>query len=314
MPSKDNVLVDPALTDISISFGENMYGADALFPVHRVVKSGGKFYRIDVLREMHRPGQTARAPGEESNISDFKYTKDTYAIDDNSQAAIVPDEVQADSDSAIAPFIDATEVATTKVLNGKEVAAAALAVAGVPTESLNGSNKWDTAAGDPVLDVNNGAITIDAAIGFDPNLFMCSKKIFRRLTDNPQVQELIKYGNSNESPTMLSMNALAAVFGVERVVITNAKTNSAAHGATAVMADIWSDDAYLAYVPARTGLRTMSFGYSFVWNPGAGYVDGKAVFNYRKESRKSDMVDMHYQYDQKIVQATAAVRFVDVVS
>lgn len=314
MPSKDNVLVDPALTDISIAFGANMYGADALFPIFGVTKSGGRFYKIDVLREADRPGQTARAPGEASNISDFKYTKDTYAIDDQSNAALVPDEVQEDSDSAIAPFADATETATKIVLNGKERDAAAQAVSLIPTKALSGTNKWDTSAGDPVKDINNGAIDIDTAIGFDPNLFMCSKKIFRRLTENPQVQELIKYGNSNLDPTVLSLNALASVFGVDRVVVTNAKTNTAAKDATPVMTDIWSDDAYLAYVAPRPGLRTMSLGYTFVWNPGAGYKNGRAAFNERINLRRSDLVDVHYQYDQKVVQATAAIRFVDVVS
>lgn len=314
MPVKDNVLVDPALTDISIAFGGNMYGADALFPVVRVVKDGGKYYIIDVLREGNRPGQTARAPGAESNVSDYKYTTGTFAIEDHAQAVIVPDEVQTNSDSAIAPFADATELATKKVLNGKEVDAAALAVAQINTESLNGGNKWDTSSGDPVLDVNSGAITINDAIQFDPNLFMCSKKIFRRLTDNPQMQELIKYGNSNESPTQLGMNAIATVFGVERVVITNAFTNTADKNATASQSEIWGNDAYLAYVPQRPGLRTMSLGYTFVWNPGDGYADGKAVFNERINLRRSDLVDMHYQYDQAIVTATAAVRFVDVVS
>ncbi len=314
MPSVSNVVVDPALTDISIEFGGNLFVADVLFPVVKVVKDGGKYYIIDTLREGNRPGQTERAPGQKSNKSDYKYTQGTYGIIDHSQAVVVPDEIQTNSDTAIAPFADATELATRKVLNGKEVDAAALLVAAVTNTQAVQSGNWDTNGSDPISDIALGANTILDAIQFDPNVFVCSKAIFRHLQKNPTIKEVIKYGGSDADPAILTKMALAAVFGVDRVEVSAAYTNSADKNATASQTEIWSKDAYLAYVPTRPGLRTMSLGYTFAWNAGPGYIGGKATKRYRDESRSSDTVDMHYQYDQQVVTATAAVRFVNVIS
>jgi hypothetical protein len=277
------------------------------------VKESGKYYIVDVLREKNRPGQTERAPGQKANTSDINYTTGDYSVIDHAAAVLVPDEIQTNSDTAIKPFADATELAMTKVFNGKEIDAAAILTAGLATQALQNGD-WDQNGSDPITDVVLASNTILDSVQKKANTFACSQAIFNHLRKNPTIKEVVKYGGTSENPAVLTLSAIAQVFGVDRVVVSAAYTNAADIESAASQSEIWSKDAYLAYVPPRPGLQTMATGYTFAWNAGPGFVNGRATERWRVQDRKSDMVGTYYYYDQVLIESGAAIRFVNVIS
>lgn len=312
MASKGDVFVDPALTDISIAFGKNTYVADKLFPPVKVMKDGGLFYRIDVAREANRDGVTHRAPGTVSTNADITYTTDTYAAIDHSKKVPVPDEVRTNADTAIGPEQDAAETATEKVLIGKEIAAAATIVSDVTAQALS-KGAWNLDTSDPITDIANARKAIIGSVQRKANVLTVSEDTFITLQNHPLIKEMVKYGGTPSSAATVSAQAIAAVFGVERVEVSLAYKNTAAFGATASMSDVWGGIAVLAFVPPRPSLRTMSLGYTFGFDMGPGFTKGQAVRRWRDDPAMTDWIDYHYYYDQKVVQASCARRFASVL-
>ncbi len=76
---------------------------------------------------------------------------------------------------------------------------------------------------------------------------------------------------------------------------------STAHiGQADTLSYVYGKLALLFYVPKSPGLRTPSFGYTFVWKT------GYQVKRYREEGTDADIIKVKKWYDLKIVESNAA--------
>lgn len=292
-----NVHIDKALTQISVAWPNNGLVGSRLMPSVGVLKQSDKYYIFG--REGWLPEDDNRAPGSVANeIVGLQLSTDTYYAREHSLQIPVTDEERDNVDSPLAPDRDATELVTSKIMLGREVAIKNLVTttanyaSGLST-TLSGAAQWNSAnyaTSDPISDLRTGKTAVHARIFMEPNTLVVPYQVMAALEDHPDFLERIKYSER----AIFSPELLAAVLGFETVIVPGVGINSANPGATPSLGYLWGKDVIMAWVPGRAGLKIPAFGYEFTW--GTQYVD-----RWREEPRKSDLIRASRRYDLKLV-------------
>ena len=291
-----NVHIDQALTAISIGYPNNGLVGERLLPSVPVKKQSDKYYIFG--REGWLPEDDARAPGTVANeVAGLAVSTDTYYAKEHSLQIPVTDEERENVDSPLAPDRDATEMVTSKIMLGREVAIKTLVTTAANynagnTVTLSGGTQWNSAnyaTSDPIADLRLGKATIHSKIFMEPNTLVIPYQVMTALEDHPDFLERIKYSER----AIFSPELLASVLGFSSVVVPGVGFNSANPGATPTLGYLWGKDVVMAWVPPRPGLKIPAFGYEFTW--GSQYVD-----RWREEPRKSDLIRASRRYDLKL--------------
>lgn len=292
-----NVHVDQILTQISVGWPNNGLVGERLFPSVVVRKQSDKYYIFG--REGWLPEDDNRAPGTVANeVAGLALSTDTYFAREHSLQIPVTDEERDNVDSPLSPDRDATELVTSKIMLGREVAIKTLATtaanyaSGMST-TLAGGAQWNSAnyaTSDPISDLRTGKLTVHQHIFQEPNVLVVPYQVMTSLEDHPDFLERIKYSER----AIFSPELLAAILGFETVIVPGVGINSANPGATASLGYLWGKDVVMAWVPSRPGLKIPAYGYEFTW--GTQYVD-----RWREEPRKSDLIRAARKYDLKLV-------------
>ena len=301
-----DVHIDAVLTQISLGWPNNGLIGDALFPTVPVRKQSDKYYVFG--RESWLPETSDfRAPGTEANeVPGLQVSLTPYYAQEHALQIAVTDEERENADSPLSPDRDGTELVTSKIHLGREVAiknlvtTAANYAAGMST-TLSGNHQWNEYAqddSDPIPDFRAAVRAVHAKLFMEPNLAVIPYQVMSVLQDHPKIIERIKYSER----AILTPEIIAAVLGIQRVLVPGVGIGAGAVGTPGVSVTasyLWGKDVLLAWVPARAGLRIPAFGYEFTWSyPGAGV---QAVDRWREEKRKSDVIRVGRRYDLKLV-------------
>jgi hypothetical protein len=295
-----NVHIDQILTQISVGFPNTGLVGNVLYPSVTVRKQSDKYYVFG--REAWLPEDDIRAPGDEANeIPGLQLSTDTYYAQEHALQIPVTDEERENADAPLSPDRDGTELVTGKIMIGRELAQKNLATtaanyAAGMTVTNAGTQQWnDYVNSTPISDVKTGRRAINAQIFMDPNLGIIPYQVMSTLEDHPDFIERIKYSERG----VITAEIIAALFGIERIVVPGAGINTANPGQAASLGYIWGKDVLLAYVPPRAGMRIPAFGYEFVW--GFGGNTPQVVDRWREERRASDLIRVRRRYDLKQV-------------
>ncbi len=305
-PTASDVHVNAPLTSISIAWMQDQaeFVADRVFPSVPVQKQSDRYYTYD-RDNWFRAQAEKRAPSTESVGSGFTidntptYFADVYAIHKD-----VDDQVRANADSVINIDRDATEFVSRDLMLKKELLwAARYFTTSVWTGSTTGGDitvapLWDVAGSTPIEDMRAQLISTKRTTSFKANKVVMSEEVWAILQDHPDFLERIKYTQT----AIVSTGLLAAVLGVDEVLIAGGVENTAVEGATEVNAFIFGKDVLLVYAAPSAGLLTPTGGYTFSWAGlfGAGAL-GTRVLRFRMEHLKSDRVEGEMAFDQKVV-------------
>lgn len=315
-PTPGDVHVNVPLTNISIAFLQQRGGfiADKVFPNIPVSKQSDRYYTYD-RGFFNRSEMEVRAPNTESKGTEYKidntptYYAPVYAVHHD-----IPDDRRANADSVLAPDREATELVTMKAMIKREVLWATKYFAGGiwtndwdgVSSSPSGTNvlQWNDAASNPIEDVRFAKTTVRQSTGFAPNVLVLGQFVFDKLIDHPDIVDRIKYGQTNGGPAVANEQALAAIMGVDRILIASAIQNTAVEGATNAHSFILGKKALLVYAAPNPGLMTPSGGYTFSWTSRvASGPEGQRVSRFRMEHLKADRVEIEMAMDQKLVAA-----------
>lgn len=291
--------VDQVLTNISVGWQNEGLVAERLFPTVTVRKQSDKYYTFGRETWMPEAGDL-RAPGTEANeIPGMGVSKDTYYAQEHALQIAVTDEERENVDSPMSPDRDGTELITSKILLGRELAMKNLVTD--PTQyasdmtvdlSAGSDTQWDEANGDPIGDLKGGRWAMHAHIFREPNTAVIPYQVMSKLEDHEDFIERIKYSER----AVLTPELIAAIVGLPNVIIPG---TGIATGADLVPGYLWGKDVLLAWVPPRAGLKIPAFAYEFVWGYGGG--TKQIVDRWRENKRKSDVIRCQRRYDLKLV-------------
>lgn len=317
LPTPGDVHVNTPLTNISIAFQQaaSNFVADQIFPNIPVDKQSDRYYTYD--RGMfNRDEMEVRAPSTETKGTE--YTVDntpTYFADVLGIHHDIPDQRRANSDSVLKPDQEATELVTMKALLKRERTwVAKYFVGGVWTGDVDGVasgevagtsfRQWNDNNSTPIEDIRLAMTGRLESTGFEPNVLVLGKRVFDALIDHPDIVDRIKYGQTQGGPAVANAAALAAIFGVPKIVVMKAIVNTAKEGATNVHSFIGGKKALLVYAAPSPGLMTPSGGYTFSWTGYMGATqNGMRIKKFRMEPIASDRVECEQAYDQKLIAA-----------
>ena len=295
---QQDVVVDPALSNVSVKYSNDTFIADIVLPMVKVAKQTGKYYIYD--KANLRVDKTARSAGSAANEIDFGVAPTgTFACDDHALKGFVADEIQDQADAALNPLVDETETVTEKLLLDRETNAAALLTSTAnltQNTTLAGTSQWsDYSNSDPIGDIRTARTTVHQNTFKKPNTIIMSKVTFDILMDHPQIIERIKYSQLG----VVTAELMARVFQVERIVVAEAGSNTAAEGQTDVLAYVWGKDVIVAYIAPQIKLKMLTLGVTFTYST-------RIVKRWRDEDREGTYVRIgNDNYVMKIIAAAA---------
>ena len=319
-PSAGAVHVDSALTNISVAFfqrAEN-FVAGRVFPNVPVDKQSDRYFTYD-RGDFNRDEARERAPGTESAGSGFDLDNTpTYYAKVFAFHKDIPDQIVANADAAVNLERAAAEFVAHKMLIRKEKDfMTKFFQGGIWTHDIDGVSgtpgtgevkQWsDTTLGDPIGNIRNGKSTVMESTGFMPNTLMLGQRVFDTLVDHPDIVDRVKYsgGVGNQNPALVNEQTLAALFGVERVIVGRAIENTAQDGLTNAHSFIAGKKALLCYSAPTPSLLAPTAGYTFSWQGYLGTTNqfGIATSRFRMEHLKSERVEGEISMDHKLVSA-----------
>ena len=323
MPSVNAVHVNRPLTQISVAYLQDAskYISSQVFSNLPVDKKSDVYFKYD-KGDFFRDEVQDRAPGTVAAEMTYDISQDSYLCASKALSVIVTDEEMANADDPLDPKRDATEILSQKVAIHREKAwASEYFKTGIWQGSTSGgditpTNLWDTVSGDPVKDIGDQIDAMEEKTGFTPNRLVLPKKVFRALQNNEDIKDRLKY-TGVPSNTTITADMLAALFGVERVLIARATNNIKDKNVAgdATMQYIFnSTQAGLFYAEQSPSIKRPSAGYTFSWRLFGGNDVGARIKDYRLEERDGDKVQADLSYDHKLVAADCGVFFDGVIS
>jgi hypothetical protein len=318
-PTNSAVHVDAALTNISVAFLQNAnhFAAGRVFPNVPVSKQSDRYFVFD-RGDFNRDEAEVRAPGTESAGGGYEldntptYFANVYAFHHD-----VPDQVRSNADPAVDVERAAAELVMHKMLIKREkVWTTNFFTGGKWTNDYDGvasspgTNEviqWsDTASGDPIGDIRAAKTTILESTGFMPNKLVFTQPVMDALVDHPDIVDRVKYATSTTAnPAMVNEQTLAALFGLDEIVVSRAIENTAAQGATASHSFIGGKKALLCYAAPTPSLMTPTAGYQFSWSGFMGQTNafGVATKRFYLDHLESTRVEGQAAFDMKLVSA-----------
>jgi hypothetical protein len=322
-PTPGDVHVNRPLTNISIAYlqGQTRFVSAEVFPVVPVQKQSDRYFvydKGDLMRDEAKP----RAPGTESAGMDYDIDNTpTYSCTKYALHKDVDDDTAANADAPLRPEQDAAEILTDKLLIKRDATFVANyfvtgvwdtdwdGVTGVP--GANEFLQWQETGSDPIADIDNAKEAVSALTGFDPNVIVMGKAVFNAVKNHTAVIDRIKYTQRG----IVTEEILAALFGVQKVVVPGAVSNTAAKGATDVIARLFGKHVLVAYRPERPAIMKPSAGYCFSWAGlyGAGN-EGLRTKRFRMEHLNSMRIENEFAWDLKVVATDCAAFLEDAIA
>ncbi len=262
MPELENVHVDKVLTNISIQYRNAAYVGTQIMPIVPVKKKSDIYYIYNSKDDRFRVPFTLRAPKTESRTVDWKVTTEPYVCDEHALNDLIDDIEKDNADKPLNLQVDTIEFLTDIVTLGLEMRIKdmleATLTAVAPTSGVweDYTSATDT---DPIADIEVAKAAIHKKIFREPNVLLLGKPVYDVVRHHPKVLERIKYSQKG----VVDSDLLASLFGIEKVIVGGAGYNAAKEGKTAVLSYLWGENAILAYVEPRPGIKKFSLGYTF---------------------------------------------------
>lgn len=296
MPTSRDLHVDQLLTNVSIGYKNSLYIEPEVFPELGVQKRSDIVPKYD-QSPWFRNLAAIRAPGTKSQGGGFSVDNtDTYFAHRYSFRFEVDDDTRDNADAPYDLDRDGAMFVSDKMMLLREILlSTGFFKTGVWTDKTAGVDftVWSNyAASTPLVDVTNFMDTMEGLIAYEPNRLVIGKQVWQSLRWHPDVLDLIKGGATTGNPALATVEMVANMMGVERLLVGRAIYTTSPEGtaeASVTYTRVWGKNGLLLYVPPRASLMTPSAGYAIVWNRIANARN--YVKRMRDEERETDIIE-----------------------
>ncbi len=272
-PAQIRLAQNPILTNLLLGLGQGTFVAEQLFPRLPQTLSGVTLAQTG--DERLKKYNLRRAPGAATKRVDISYSGQTYTVNQYSVEVPMPRELIREADESrrlnVGNHLDVSRIAMVTandiLLLDYEIEVATLATtsgsyAAGHVTALAGGTKWSSATGTPVTDIRAAADVIRKKIGKRPNKLTLSADAFAALVQNVEVKTYLP----STQQGVATVDQLNNILNVADIVVGDAVWKDA----TGTGADVWGNNAILAYVPKIGGagndlsLAEPGFGFTNV--------------------------------------------------
>jgi hypothetical protein len=265
---------NPILSSLLLGMGQGTLVAEQLFPRLPQVLSSVNLAKLG--DERLRRYNLRRAPGSATKRVNIKFEGVTYSVDQYAVEVPMPRELLREADESrklnVGNYLDVSRIAMTTATDvlslDYELEVAAMATnaatyAAGHVLALAGGTKWSASTGTPVTDIRAASDIIRKKIGKRPNKLTLSADAESALSMNAEVKSYLP--DSQMGPATLDQ--LKTILKVKEIVVGD----SVWVNESDVGADVWGNNAILAYVPTIGGsgsadisLAEPAFGFTNV--------------------------------------------------
>lgn len=164
----------------------------------------------------------------------------------------------------------------------------------------NSASPWSTSTTDIVGQVVAAKDKVRQNTGMEPNALIIGAAQLPNLLKNADIKKVHFPGAPLLTEAMIR-SALAAIFGLEKLLVGRAVRNSAAEGAAFTGADIWGDTYVQVARLCEPGAPLWSpcVGRSFLWAPSSA--EELVMEQYREEQTRGDVFRGRHSVDEVII-------------
>lgn len=264
---------NPILTSLLLGMGQGNYAAQILLP--RLPQALSSVQLAQLGDERFRRYNLRRAPGTATKRVNISYEGKVYTVKQYAVDVPMPRELLREADESrrlnVGNYLDISRIAmaTASDILGLdyEIEVATLATDSATYASGNvlalaGATKWSATTGTAVTDIRAGAEVIRKKVGKRPNTLVLGADGAVALTTNAEVKGYLP--STATGPA--SLEQLKQILNVQNIVIGDAIWIDE----TGTTADVWGNNAILAYVPkiggsgADISLAEPAFGFTNV--------------------------------------------------
>ncbi len=263
---------NPVLTNILLGLGQGTMIAERLFS--RLPQALSKVTFAKVGNERLRRYDLRRAPGTTTKRVAIKYDGATYEVKQYAVDVPIPRELIRESEAAARFNLQANlDISRIAMVTANDILALdyEIEVASLATDAnqypsghvlaLTTGAKWSELTGTPISDLSDAAELIRKKIGRRPNRLTLSADAAHALRHNAEVRGYLP--STQMGPA--SLDQLKSILNVAEINVGDAVWINDAD----VSADVWGNNAVLAYVPALSGTS----GDISLAEPGFGFTN-----------------------------------------
>ena len=298
--------VDAALSTISLDFHNDEFIADIVSPRVRVAKESGHYFVWGTEAFMNPT--TARAAKAVYSRTEFAPSTGQYRCEEYGLEVPIDDRERRNADAGAEIEIAAVEKATGIIMTGREKRLADLLTSTssvTQNTTLSGTDQWsDYTNSDPIGDIDTARSIVHAAGSPNPNLLVLGREVFDVLKRHPSLLEAFKY---NPQSGIVTETMMAEFFGVDRVLIGNARYKTSNEGQADELAYVWGRNAVLLYTPKTPSRYMPAATYTFVFTD-------RVAETYREPERSTTVVRVREELAEAVTSTACAYLIGDAVA
>lgn len=306
--------IDQNLTNVAMNYRPTGMIADMIAPIVTVQKETD-LYPVFSQKEAFSIETTRRSRGTPANRITRSVSSEGYRAENYALAYDLPIEDRANMDAAYAFELEA---GASRYLVDKlwlDWDRRVLSTVGSASNVSTGfvpSSSW-SAGGDPVSQLYQAIEQVQATTAYRPNRLLFGWRAYNWFRRNSNVRNFVL--GSNNGGGVVNRAAVAGIFEVEDVLVSQAFYNSANEAKAISLASTFPQDAVLAYYsPSGPSREVPSFMYSFRWQA-PGLPAPLSVERHPYDSkRKVESIEAGYYQDEKITSSALGALIIGVGS
>lgn len=292
-----------SFTEFDVEQNQRGYVWDQLMPVFDAASASGNFGRIPV-EQLLQQRDTKRSPGSGYARGKWTFVPDTYAtVEHGAEEPVDDNEAKMYAEYFNAEVVSGIRARDAVISNAERRVIAKLLSTSTFSNSGAGT-AWTNASGaTPIANIETALLAIYAASGLWANTIAMSYLTFRLLRNCDEIIERIQSNGAGNitRATDITVQQLAAVFDVEKIVVAGASQNSANEGQTAAFSQLWDKTkVWVGVTASGMDFKQPCVGRTFHWSQDGSQIAG-TVESYRDEPVRSDIIRVRHQVDEKIL-------------
>lgn len=312
MPDR-RALVDAVLTDFAVSIFQqpSNFIATQVFPAVPVAKESAQ-YPVFSRESFMRSEMRRRPNGGRSARADFDMSTDTYTCEVESLDTVI---TERDRRNWMGPgTIEESKIRflVSNALQGLERRFASdclgtgkwgtdlTGVAASPSASQ--FVRWDIpATSDPIEDVDRIKLAIHSASGLAANTMVMDYATWLALKRHPLIIDRVTGGATSANPAMVTRNTVAAVFEIERLLVSMGVGATNVENETLATSSIAGKGVLICHTSPTPDMATPSAGYTFTFDATEG-ANPLTAWNYEAPEfgRNTVVHEIEMGWDNKI--------------
>lgn len=297
--SLNDVARNPLLDQVTIAAFQDpkKFIAAQLFGTIPVADQVGKYTRFDQGSLRINSGKL-RAPGTPVEYATMEAGQVSFSCEQIGFGQVLTREMMktfAVSEPAVAAALAEALLINSEIRFGSaywKTGVWGIDMAGVVSGATgNQINQWNGASSTPIDDILALKLRILLSGGREPNVMALGAEAANKLLTNPQIVNRLNNGQTPNGPASATLQDLAKLFGLEKVIVASGVYNAANEGvAENATFCLNTKSAWIGYVDPNPSVLQTTAGIRFAWEGNAGNPTGVHTYSWYDQAVFSQRV------------------------